>query len=169
MKAQSEILIFILLFLLSIGLFTIAVFWGKDYFQQNVSMTKVLIAEKFMKELDNDIKNLVKFGGYKNIDYSIEGPITLVNDETIEVRTVVSSDISLPTYWNNISSGSSYIREMLDGDVFRVQLIYPENDYRVNFFTEGPVLSKPKSIKIEKNTTEIENNKITIKIRITFI
>ena len=58
---------------------------------------------------------------------------------------------------------------MLEGDVLRVQLIYPENNYKVEFFTDGPTLTKPETVKIEKNSTYIENNKATIKIRITFI
>jgi len=169
MKAQSEILVFVLLFLLSISLFTITVFWSKDVFQQNIDMTKVSSAEKFVKDIDYAIKSLIKFGGYKEIDYKVDGPITLIDSKTIEVRTVISSEISLPMYWNNISSDYSYMREMLDGDVFRIQLIYPENGYKINFFSDGPSLAKPKSVKIEKNSTNIENNKLTIKIRITFI
>jgi len=169
MKAQSETLVFILLFLLSVGLFTVAVFWSKDIFQQNVDMTKVSSAEKFMKDLDYTIKSLIKFGGYKKIDYMVDGPITLIDNKTIEVRTVVPSEISLPRYWNNISSDSSYIREMLDGDVFRVQLIYPENGQKIEFFTEGPTLAKPKTVEVRRNSTYIENNKATIKIRVTFI
>ena len=169
MKGQSEILVFILLFLLSIGLFTIAVFWSKDIFQQNIDTTKVSSAEKFIKDFDYTVKSLIKVGGYKKIDYTVDGPITLINNKTIEVRTVVTSGISLPTQWSNISSDSSYIREMIDGDVFRVQLVYPEDNYKVYFFTDGPTLSKPESVKIEQNSTYIENGKATIKIRITFI
>ena len=95
MKGQSEILVFILLFLLSIGLFTIAIFWSKDLFQQNVDMAKVSSAEKFMKEVDYNIKSLIKFGGFEEIDYRVDGPIKLVDNQTIEVRTVVPSGISL--------------------------------------------------------------------------
>ena len=304
MKGQSEILVFVLLFLLSVGLFTVAVFWGKDIFQRNIDMTKVSAAEEFVKEIDYAIQSLIKFGGYWEDDYKVNGPITLVDSNTIEVRTVVPSGMSIPDYWVNISSDSSYIREMLDGDVFRIQLVYPksydsgikcltgynisqggnsgntypysdncggpysgvffvyggdtsfivfnttripqEGDYKlffdynrgdpgdfyenfsvecgnkiynfpdygesknwrwesvvcqfnqgfnefkfiskgsesvwfdsfrisainvldINFFTEGPTLAKPKKVRIEKNSTSIENDKATIKIRITFI
>lgn len=169
MKAQSETLVFVLLFLLSIGLFTIAVFWSKGTFQQNVDITKVSSAERFMKEIDYGIKSLIKYGGFEEIDYNVDGPITLIDNKTIEVRTVIPSDISISKSWNNISSDSSYIREILNGDVFRIQLIYPESEYKIEFFTEGPTLAKPKFVRVEKNSTYIENNKATIKIRITFI
>ena len=168
MKGQSELLVFVLLFLISIGLFTTAVFWGRGIFQQNVDISKVSTVESFLKELNNDIQSLIKFGGYEEIDYKIDGFITLRDDKTIEVKTVVSS-LELPRYWINISSDSSYIREMLDGDVFKAQLIYSENIYNIKFFTEGPTVAKPKYVRIEKNSTYIENNKTTIKIRITFI
>ncbi len=168
MKGQSELLVFVLLFLISIGLFTTAVLWGRGIFQQNVDITKVSTVESFLKELNNDIQSLIKFGGYEEIDYKIDGFIKLTDDKTIEVKTVVSS-LELPRYWINISSDSSYIREMLDGDVFKAQLIYPENIYNIKFFTEGPTVAKPKYVRIEKNSTYIENNKTTIKIRITFI
>jgi len=170
MKAQSEILVFVLLFLLSISLFTIAVFWSKDIFQKNIDMAKVSSAEKFMKDMDYSIQSLIKSEGYQEIDYNVDGPITLLDDKNIETRTVITSDISLSNQWNNITSGSSYVSEILDGDVFRVRLTYPESEYyKVEFFTEGPTLSKPKSVKIDKNSTYYENDKLTIKIRITFI
>jgi hypothetical protein len=169
MKAQSEILVFILLFLLSISLFITAIFWSKDTFQKNVDTAKVSSAEKLAKELDSGIKNIIKFDGYEEIDYIVDGPIILINENTIEVRAVISSDISIPKYWSNISSDASYIREMLDGDIFRIQIIYPESYQKVILFTEGPTLAKPKSVKIEKNYTSIENGKPSIKIRITFV
>ena len=169
MKAQSEILVFVLLFFLSISLFAIAVYWSKDIFQQNIDITRVSSAEGFMKEMNYDIKSLIKYGGHKEIEYNVDGPITLLGSQTIEVRTVVSSGISLPTSWNNISSDYSYISEMLDGDVFRVQLVFPKDDYNVEFFTDGPTLAKPKKVIIEENSTDIKNGKATIKIRITFV
>jgi len=169
MKAQSEILVFILLFLLSIVLFTVAVYWSRGAFQQNVDITRVSSAEGFMKEMNYDIKSLMKYGGNKKIDYNVDGPITLLDDQTIEVRTVVTSGISLPTSWNNISSDYSFISEVLDGDVFRIRLVFPKDDYNVEFFTDGPTLAKPKKVVIEENSTDIENGKATIKIRITFV
>lgn len=169
MKGQSEILVFVILFLLGISLFIIAILWGKDIFQQNVDMSKSSSAEIFVKDLDYNIKSLIKYGGHEEITYRVDGPITLIGNNTIEVRTVVPSGISLPKQWKNITSDYSYIREMVDGDVFRVQLTYPEDEYKVVFFTDGPVLSKPKTVKIENNYSSFENNKATIKIRITFI
>jgi hypothetical protein len=169
MKAQSEILIFILLFLLSIVLFTVAVYWSRDAFQQNVDITRVSSAEGFMKEMNYDIKSLIKYGGHQEIDYNVDGPITLLDNQTIEVRTVVTSGISLPTSWKNISSDSSYISEVLDGDVLRVRIVFPADDYKVVFFTDGPTLTKPQKVVIEENSTYIENGKTAIKIRITFV
>jgi len=170
MKSQSEILVFLLLFLLSIGLFIISTIWGKDIFQKNVDMAKVSSAEKFIKEIDYSVKSLIKSEGYQEINYNVDGPLIIFDNKTIETRTVMTSDISLPTEWTNITSDSSYISEMLDGDVFKVRLVYPESDsYRVEFFTEGPTLSKPRAVRVEKNSTYYEDSKLTIRIRITFV
>jgi len=169
MKAQSEILVFVLLSLLSIGMFAVTVVWGKDIFQKNIDMAKVSSVEKTIKDIDYSIGSMIKFGGEEEINYDVDGTIRLVNDNTVEIRTVIASDISLPKEWINISSDTSYIREILEGDLFRVQLVYPETDYKIEFFTDGPTLSKPKTVKIEKNSTYIENDKATIKIRITFV
>lgn len=169
MRAQSEILVFILLFLLSISLFTIAVFWGKDIFQKNIDMTRVSTSENFMKEMDNSVKSLIKSDGRQEIDYKVDGLLKIIDNRTIETRTVITSDISLPSEWVNISSGASYISEKLDGDVFRVQLTYAESEsYRIELFTEGPILSRPEIVRVEKNATHYENGKLTIKIKVTF-
>ncbi|OGI12205.1 hypothetical protein A3K64_02640 [Candidatus Micrarchaeota archaeon RBG_16_36_9] len=169
MRAQSETLVFILLFLLSIILFSIAMFWGRDIFQKNIGMTRVSSAEKFMKELDYSIQSLVKSDGKQEITYNVDGPIALIDDKTIETSTTVDSDISLPTEWTNISE-SSHISEKLDGKNLRIRLEYPEDDsYRLELFTEGPTLSKPRVVRIEKNSTYYEDGKLTIKIRITLV
>jgi len=169
MKAQTELLIFILMFLLSISMFVISVTWSRDVFQQNVGMTEVSLAEKFMKELDYNIKSIIEYGGYKDIDYNIDGPISLMDNKTLEVRVVVPSVVSVSKDWNTISSEKSYIREMLDGDVFRIQLNYPDSDYKIILFTDGPSLARPERLRIEKNSTYVDNDLTTIKIRITFI
>jgi hypothetical protein len=170
MKGQSEILVFILLFLLSISMFVTTIFWSKGILQQNMYTAKITSAEKAAKELDEGIKSIVRFDGMEEIDYGVDGPITLLNSSTIEIRTIASSDVtSVPKYWSNLTSDHSYIREMLDGDLFRVQIIYPEGSEKIVLFTDGPTLSKPKIIRLEKNSTVVENSKPTIRIRITFV
>jgi len=63
MKGQNEIIIFILLFIVSIALFTAATTWSKDIFQQNLDVTRVESSERFIKELDEVVSNIIKFGG----------------------------------------------------------------------------------------------------------
>ena len=165
MKGQSELIIFILLFIISIFLFISATIWSRSIFQQNVDVAKIEAAEKFMKDLDKDISNLIKFGGSKEIKYDIDGTIELVDEETIGVKIPVS--LALSTNWINISD-TSYIQERKEGDVLVLQLIYPQKDYKIEFFTEGPQLAQPKYVRIEKNST-VFNSIIVIKIKITFL
>ncbi|MEM5778599.1 MAG: hypothetical protein QXD43_02185 [Candidatus Aenigmatarchaeota archaeon] len=166
MKGQSEILIFVLLFIISIALFTAATIWSKNIFQQNVDVAKVENSEKFAKELNEAILNVIKFGGSQEIRYNIEGTIELLNDNTIEIKVPIS--LPLSEQWVNISSDTSFIRERKEGDYFKIQINYTNNQYKVEFFTEGPKLATPSYIVIENNETYFSTVTV-IKIKITFI
>lgn len=166
MKGQNEIMIFLLLFIIGIALFTSATIWSKGIFQQNVDVARVENAEKFMKELNENILNIIKFGGSQEMNYNLDGTIELLNDNyTIEVKIPIT--IPLQKSWVNISTDGSYIQEKLDGDMLRIQAVF--NDTKINnkieFFTEGSRLSTPRYIKMERNQT---SDASVIKIKITF-
>jgi hypothetical protein len=166
MRGQSEILVFVLLFIISIALFVAATSWSRNIFQQNVDVAKIENTEKFMRDLNENIQSIIKFGGSREIRYNIDGTIGLFDSETIEVKIPVS--IPLPKDWVNISSDNSYyIQERLEGDTLRIQLKYPENDYKVELFTDGTTLSNPRYVYVERNqTTNV--GKTVIRIKITF-
>jgi hypothetical protein len=166
MKAQAEIIIFVLLFIISIFLFTSATMWSRGIFQENVDFSKLEASEKFMKDLDNDISNMIKFGGSKEIEFNLDGTIELVDEMTIGIRVPIS--LELQENWVNISEDTSYIRERKEGGTLVLHLIYPERDYRVEFFTEGSRLAQPSYVKIEKNSTDLGPPTV-IKIKITFM
>lgn len=166
MKAQGEIIVFILLFIIGLTLLVSATFWSRGIFQQNVDMANVQSSEKFMKDLNSNIFNIIKFGGFKEMRYSMDGTLSLVDNQTIELKIPIS--IPMPDEWVNISSDSThYIQEMLDGNMLRIQLKYPESDYRVYLFTEGSRLASPEYVSLERNGTTILG-KPTIRIKVTF-
>lgn len=166
MKGQSEILVFVLLFIISIVLFVSATLWSKGIFQQNVDIARMENAEKFMKGLNENILSLIKFGGSKEIKYTPDGTIGLIDSKTIEVKLPVT--VSLPKNWVNISSDNSYfIQEKLDGNTLRIQLRYLDSDYRIELFTEGTKLSNPSYVYLERNQT-IGDGSTLIRIKITF-
>ena len=169
MKGQSEILVFVLLFLLSIALFITAIFWSRGIVQNSVDIARVSSAERTARNIDSAIKNVILFDGYEEVDYGVEGPITLLNDNTLEIRAAISSEMSLPRTWSNISVDSSVIREVQEADIFRIQIWYPQGDNRIELFTDSSTLAKPPAVRVEKNETLIENGRQTIKIRITFV
>ena len=82
------------------------------------------------------------------------------------MRIPISLD--LQENWIKIYEGNSYIRERMEGETLVLQLIYPQNDYKLEFFTEGPRLAQPSYIKLEKNATEFTTITI-IKIKISFV
>lgn len=79
MKGQSEVMIFVLLFAIGLMIFIIAVFWSWSIFHQNMDMAKVAGAENFMRKLNDEILNLIKYGGSTSLDYNLDGTIELVN------------------------------------------------------------------------------------------
>ena len=77
MKGQAEIIIFLLLFIIGVLLFASATVWSRGIFQENVDFTMLESAERFMKDLDSRISDVIKFGGMQEIDYGIGGTIEI--------------------------------------------------------------------------------------------
>lgn len=169
MKGQNEILIFILLFVIGIALFVSASNWSKGIFQQNVDVARIENAEKFMKDLNEIISNTIKFGGSQEMEYGLDGTIELnaTSNNTVEIKTPDVS-IPLPTDWVTISNDTSYIREKLEGNNFRIQLVYPQSSYKVEFFTEESRIARPVYLIVERNQTYISSGLTVIKIKVTF-
>jgi hypothetical protein len=166
MRAQSESVVFILLFIISIFLFTFATVWSRDIFQENVDFARLESSEKFIKDLDRNIMNIIRFGGFKEMNYNLDGTIELVNSSIIGVS--VPTSMELPTDWINISEDTSYIREKKEGNLLLLQVVYPPSEYRVEFFTEGPRLSQPTYVRLEKNSTFLDGETV-IKIKVSFV
>lgn len=165
MKGQGNLLIFILLFIISLFLFTSVSIWSTTIFQQNVDVTNIQAAEKFMRGLDTGILNLVKYGGSQELKYNIDGNIE-INTDTIEIKMPIS--IKLQNDWVNLTSDGSYIQEKQEGTIFRIQAVYRPKDYRIQFFTDGYRLGNPEYIMIERNATYIDSGVTVIRIKITF-
>ena len=167
MKAQAEIIVFLLIFIIGILLFASATVWSRGIFQENADFTMLESAEKFMKDLDNRISDVIKFGGMQELDYGIGGIIEIYDPQTIEVRVPLT--MQLQNNWLNISEGDSYIMERKEGTDLVLRLVYSGNDdYDVVFFTDGSSLAQPDYIKIEKNSTDFVSASM-IKIKITFV
>lgn len=167
MKSQTEMVTFVLLFLIGVVLFISAVAWSSGIFNENADITRVTSAEAFMKGLDNKIQDVIKFSGQDSIPFNLDGTIEIANSNTLEIKMPVKTTV-IPDYWITIQNDSSQIREMLDGDLFRIQLAYPEKDYSVELFTQGARLSTPRKVVIEKNSTYIFNGKTVIRIEVDF-
>jgi hypothetical protein len=166
MKGQGEPIAFVLLFIISIILFTSATIWSRGIFQENVDFARLEASEKFMKDLDKEILYVIKFGGFREMEYNLGGTIELINNRTIGIRVPIS--LELTKNWINISQDTSFIQERKEGNNLVLQIIYPREDYEVEFFTEGPRLAQPTYISIEKNSTYFDTTTI-IKIKISFV
>lgn len=166
MKAQGEILVFIILSVIGITLLVSATLWSKEIFQNNIDMATMQGSEKFMSDLADAIDVVIKYGGLKEVRYGMDGMLSIVDNSTIELSVPVR--IELPETWINLTSDSShYIKERMDKGNLVIQLVYPETDYAVHLFTEGTSLTSPEYVTIQKNQT-VFATKTTIKIKVTF-
>ena len=170
MKGQAELVVFVLLFLIGLMLFSSATIWSRGIFEENIGFNNLEAAEKFIKDLDSDITNVIKFGGMREINFPLDGTVKLDLPNTIEVRTPIS--ISIQKNWINISEGNSYIMERMEGDELVLRLVYPKKDYKVDFITDGSSLAQPSYLIIEKNSSDFIPTSIpptVIKIKITLV
>ncbi|MBN2202929.1 MAG: hypothetical protein JW700_01985 [Candidatus Aenigmarchaeota archaeon] len=168
MKGQAEAIVFVLLFLIGIALFSTATIWGREIFEDNMDFTKLEAAEKLAKDIDDGISNVIKFGGKKEIEFSVQGTAEIKETNVLEIRTPLS--IEIQENWVNISEGSSYIRERKEGSELILQIIYPpQAEYNIFFFTEGSSLDTPSYIRIEKGETITEATTKKIQIKVTFM
>ncbi|MBU3905011.1 MAG: hypothetical protein KJ906_02600 [Nanoarchaeota archaeon] len=171
MKGASEVIVFVLLFLIGVSLFLSSVVWSQSLFERNSDMAKLNSVEAFMNQLDSKIQNVMKFGGKDSIDYGINAPIELVGTNIIEIRTTMTVDI--PNEWINITVGeNSEIREIKEGTILRLQLFYsddnPERSYAIHLETDRPRVATPQKIYIERGNS-FKSGEITYNsIKLTF-
>ena len=166
MHGQTELVAFVLLFLVGTVLFISAVSWGRSAFAQNASLVSIGSAESFFIDLDSRTQNVIKFGGQDRVDYPFNAQIELVDPQTLEIsfqtNNVPSGD------WFNVSSDGSLIREISDNGLFRIQLKYQFEDFDVEMFTYGSTIATPRFIFIEKASPIIRNDRNVVRIKLTF-
>jgi len=164
MKGQTEIIVFVLLFIVGVSLFMSAIIWSRGIVDRNSDVVQLNSAEVFMKNLDSKIQSVISFGGQDTISYNLDAPIEIIGDNIIEIRTPLS--VNIPDQWISLKDGDSVIRETMQRGLFRIQLYYPEGgDYNIELYTEGARISTPNQIRIEKSTSTEPG---IIRIKITF-
>ena len=81
------------------------------------------------------------------IDSGISDVIELRKDVTTKVVPEEPIDITPP-------GSLGVIKEQMEGSTFKIQLAYPlQDNFAVDFFTDGMTTATPRSIRIEKNST----------------
>ena len=159
-RGQSEVIAFVLLLLISLLLVFTAVSWSGNISQRDIDVGRITAAENWMKQLDLAIQSTVKSGGSTHLDFPLAGQIGLADvglNDTVELTMPVSID--LPTQWINLTApgGHSLIRERKEGDRLKLQLSYPwRTSFAVDLFTDGPQITTPRYVVVERNSTYIQ-------------
>jgi len=93
MKAQSEIVGYLLLFIVGIGLVSTAIMWGIPLIHKKEDAKKLDDVYNFFILLNNEIKNVAKSGEEKTLSFPVDGVIVLYpwNYSGIENNSIVFS------------------------------------------------------------------------------
>ncbi len=176
MKAQSEVLNFILMFLILIIMIFAAYFWALPIFEDSNDTAKKNIAEHFIRELDSKIQRIAKFGGYETIDYNLDGILQIkenATDRWIEYKTLYKPKFT--EKWFYLSGNETFevgqtdtksiIKERKKGNNLYIELWYRKTgNTKIEIIPTQKIVTR--HIKIEKLKTIAENgiNKILVKI-----
>jgi len=178
-KGQTQVVVFVLLFLITLLLVFSSVFWGRDVSEKNVDIGRITASESFINRLDSSIQNVARYGGTQIIDYNLNAVVGIKDvgyDDYVELSTPVSLD--LPKYWINTTDPSKIgsIREKEENGMLKIQLFYPvkeESGFAIDLYTDGPQTGQPAQIKIEKVSSEdemIEGKEYRVaKVKITIV
>lgn len=171
MKAQTEIIAFVLIFMVSVVLIFSAIMWGKPLFEKNIDASSLASAEQFMKELDRKIQSIASKGGKERMDFNLKGTLKLIEgketvpDDVIEFEA--STNLKLPEKWILLNTAneskigkatdtSSVIREIKLGDVLKIQLFYRlRENYVIDLYSEGNAITST-GVTIEKISDSVE-------------
>jgi len=160
MKGQSEIIVFILLFMIGTVLFISAVAWSRGMFSTQADAGNLVAIESFIGTLDDKIQNLIEYGGQEEIDYPLNAAIKLTNSTQVEIYSKL--DVAVPAYWVDIRKTEiSTIQERYGGDIFYIRLNYHPELYDLKLVTKGFTQAVPKRIILEKDDS---TDSVTINI-----
>lgn len=172
MKAQTEIIAFVLIFMVSVALIFSAIMWGKPLFEKNIETSSLESAEQFMKELDNKIQSIASKGGKERMDFNLKGTLKLIEgkeavpDDILEFEA--KTNLKLPEKWILLNTANeskvgkatdttSIIREIKLEDVLKIQLFYRlRENYIIDLYVEGNSITST-SVTIEKTGSSVES------------
>ena len=178
MKAQSELLNFMILLLILIVMMFASYLWAIPIFESNSDIAKKNTAEHFIRDMDSKIRSVAKFGGYETMDYNLDGILQIMENATdrwIEYKTVFSPEFTDAWFYMSGNESfevaqtdiSSIIRERKKGNMLYIELWYRKTgDIMIEVVPTQKITTK--YIKIEKLGAVTENNINKILVSVEF-
>ncbi len=98
-KAQAQLISVVILTSITISLVAITYFWGMPIMEKEKSSVRLSSAEKFMKELNRKLEDVIKNGGTQVLEANVPGTLTMVDngvDDKLELNfSIKGCDIAL--------------------------------------------------------------------------
>jgi len=88
-KAQAQLISVVILTSITISLVAITYFWGMPIMEKEKSSVRLSSAEKFMKELNRKLEDVIKNGGTQVLEANVPGTLTMVDngvDDKLELN-----------------------------------------------------------------------------------
>ncbi len=135
MKAQAELVNFMILFLILTVMMFAAYFWAVPMLEDNNDIAKKAAAEQFVRSLDSKIQSIAKAGGYETMEFTLDGSLQIRENGTdrwIEYKTKFRPEF--PETWHYLAGNESFevgptdpasiIRERKVGSNLYIELWY---------------------------------------------
>jgi hypothetical protein len=162
MRGQAQVVVYVLLFLISLLLVFSAVSWGRGVSARHTDVGRITAVESFARALDSMIQSVARHGGSGSISYPLDATIALVDadlNDRIEISMPI--EMGLAEYWLNLTPPESIgmIRERKEGVLFRLQLSYPpcrapaKPCFAIDLYSTVPLIGIPSAITVERNAT----------------
>lgn len=88
-KGQAQLISVVILTSITISLVAITYFWGMPIMEKEKSSVRLSSAEKFMKELNRKLEDVIKNGGTQVLEANVPGTLTMIDngiDDKLELN-----------------------------------------------------------------------------------
>ena len=152
MRGQTETLVFVILLLIGVSLFTAAVLWGRSVISRGIESATPGNAEQFLSLLEENIRSVERFGGLEKIHFGSIGTLEVISGDTVELRIESSADV--PLEWVNTTTPSSTLSKRREGTEIVYRLVL--KNLALPLSNPTTRIASPSQVLIEKKADSIQ-------------
>lgn len=152
MRGQTETLVFVILLLIGVSLFTAAVLWGNSIISRGTESSTPNNAEQFLSLFEETVRSVERFGGSEKIHFGSIGTLEVISGDTVELRIESSADVSQE--WVNTTTPTSTLLKRREGTEIVYRLVL--KNLALPLSNPATRIASPSQVLIEKKTDNIQ-------------